>query len=228
VPVTRCHALLQPSFTPHVSRSHLHVKSSRCTYSSPYNQPIISGSTIHHSFPPSHPIVFKRGSFYSASQFYLDSKPHDPDPILGDLTTEVLQMSSNKFLPMFPTSYPEISAIRVLVQLEHYSLWLLLSVCTYPMYMTRLCCEISWMHRSLHIVFFDVLSGCQRAIVEIDHDATKNVIGMQYTTPWPWHVLKPWSLDHVIFHLSHLVILAFHIHIIISMQVSYEFLEPIA
>jgi hypothetical protein len=39
VHVTICHALLRPSATPHVSRSHLHVKHSRCTFSSPYNRP---------------------------------------------------------------------------------------------------------------------------------------------------------------------------------------------
>jgi hypothetical protein len=52
------------SVPPHVSRSHLHMKHSRCPIhiSHPYNQPIISGSAIHHFFPPSHPIVFKRSS----------------------------------------------------------------------------------------------------------------------------------------------------------------------
>jgi hypothetical protein len=31
-PVTRCHGFLQPSFTPHMSRSHLHVKHNSYTY----------------------------------------------------------------------------------------------------------------------------------------------------------------------------------------------------
>jgi hypothetical protein len=51
------------SAPPHVQRSHLHVKHSRCTYSSPCNQPISSASAIHHSFP-SHSIEFKRSSIY--------------------------------------------------------------------------------------------------------------------------------------------------------------------
>jgi hypothetical protein len=52
--VTRCHAHLQPSTTPHMSTSHLHVKHSNCTHAhkqSLYlsNHPIISCSSIHHS-----------------------------------------------------------------------------------------------------------------------------------------------------------------------------------
>jgi hypothetical protein len=43
-----------------------------------------------------------------------------------------------------------------------------------------------------------MLSLCARSFTEIDHNATKNVIGMQYATPWPRHVLIPWSPDHVI------------------------------
>jgi hypothetical protein len=74
----------------------------------------------------------------------------------------------------------------------------------------------------------NVLSVCARTFVEIDHDDTKNVISMYYATPQPWHILISWSPDHVISPPSHLVILAFHIHIIISMQVPWQFLEPIA
>jgi hypothetical protein len=64
-----------------------------------------------------------------------------------------------------------------------------------------------------------LLSVGARSFTEIDHDATRNVIGVRYATPWPWHVLIPWSSDHVISHPSHLVILVFHIHIIIPMQI---------
>jgi hypothetical protein len=53
--------------TPHMSRSHLHVKHSRCTYSRPYNPPIISSSAMHHSFPP-YSIAFKRSSICSTYQ----------------------------------------------------------------------------------------------------------------------------------------------------------------
>jgi hypothetical protein len=65
-----------------------------------------------------------------------------------------------------------------------------------------------------------------RSFTEIDHDATRNVIGVQYTTPQPWHVLISWSPDQLISHPSQLVILALHIHIIIFMQVLCQFLEP--
>jgi hypothetical protein len=57
-----------------------------------------------------------------------------------------------------------------------------------------------------------------QTFIEIDHDDTKNVIGMQYSTPRPWHVLIPWSTDHVISPSSLLVIHVFHIPIIIPMQ----------
>jgi hypothetical protein len=73
-----------------------------------------------------------------------------------------------------------------------------------------------------------VLSMCALAFTNIGHNASKNVVGMQYATPWPRHVLIPWSPDHVIFPPSHLVILAFHIHINISMHVPCQSLEPIA
>jgi hypothetical protein len=73
----------------------------------------------------------------------------------------------------------------------------------------------------------DMLSVCARTFIEIDHNGTKNVIELQYATSRPWHVLILWSPDHVISPPSHLVILAFHIHIIISMQVPCQFLEPI-
>jgi hypothetical protein len=73
-----------------------------------------------------------------------------------------------------------------------------------------------------------VLSVCERAFTEIDHDSTKNVIGMQYANPRPWHVLIAWSPDYVISHPSHLIILVLHIHMIIPMQVSYQSIEPFA
>jgi hypothetical protein len=72
-----------------------------------------------------------------------------------------------------------------------------------------------------------VLSVCVRTFVEIDHDSTKNVIGVQYVTPWPWHVLIPWSPDHVIFDPNYLIILVFHIHIIVPMQVPCQFQRAI-
>jgi hypothetical protein len=71
------------------------------------------------------------------------------------------------------------------------------------------------------------LSMYATTFTEIDHEGTKNMIGVQYATPWSWHVLILWSLNHVISHPSHLVILAFYIHIIIFMQVPCQSLGPI-
>jgi hypothetical protein len=73
-----------------------------------------------------------------------------------------------------------------------------------------------------------VLSVCAISFTEIDHDAIRNVIGVRYATPRSWHVRMPSYSDHVISPPSHLVILAFHIHIIIPIQVPCQFLEPIA
>jgi hypothetical protein len=73
-----------------------------------------------------------------------------------------------------------------------------------------------------------VLSVCIRSFTEIDHDATRNVIGVQYATQWPWYVLIPWSPDYMISQPSHLIILVLHIHIIIFMQIPCQFIEPIA
>jgi hypothetical protein len=72
-------------------------------------------------------------------------------------------------------------------------------------------------------MFPDLLSVC----AEIDHVATRNMIDMQYATPWPWHVLISWSPNHVIYHPGHLVIPVFYIHIIIPMQIPCQSLEPI-
>jgi hypothetical protein len=74
----------------------------------------------------------------------------------------------------------------------------------------------------------NVLSVCARTFIKIDHDGTKNMINMQYATPRHWHVLILWSPDHVISPLSHLIILVFHIHIIISMKVLCQSIEPFA
>jgi hypothetical protein len=74
---------------------------------------------------------------------------------------------------------------------------------------------------------YHVLSVCAISFTEIDHDAIRNVISVQYVTPWPWNVLIAWSLNHVISHPSLLVILVLHIHIFITIQVPYQTLEPV-
>jgi hypothetical protein len=60
-------------------------------------------------------------------------------------------MFSIKCFPLSPTSYPKISTRRVPMQPWCHSLWLLLSVCTYPVYVTLLYCQILFMHWPLHI-----------------------------------------------------------------------------
>jgi hypothetical protein len=99
--------------------------------------------------------------------------------IHNDPVNQMLPMFSSKWSPMSSTSYLEISTRRVPMQPECHSPWLLLSVCTYPVYMTLLYCEISLMHRPLHIMYL----VCTKSLTEIDHDATMNMINMLYVTP---------------------------------------------
>jgi hypothetical protein len=80
--------------------------------------------------------------------------------------------------------------------------------------MTLLYCEISFdAPTTLH----HVLSVCARSFTEINHNATRNMIGVQYATPQPWQVLIAWSLNHV-----------FHIPIIIPKQAPCQSIEPFA
>jgi hypothetical protein len=134
----------------------------------------------------------------------------------NDPVNPILPMFSVKCFPLSPTSYPTISTRRVPMQPEPHSLWLLFNVYTYLVYndSTLLRDLVDAPTTSHH-----VLRVCARAFTKIDHDTTKNVTDMQYATPRPWHVLKSWSPDPMIFYLSHLVILAIHTHIIIHKQV---------
>jgi hypothetical protein len=60
MPLTRCHTLLQPSATPHVSRSYLHVKRINCTHAHKqsihlsYTQSLIIPLYTIPSLPPAH------------------------------------------------------------------------------------------------------------------------------------------------------------------------------
>jgi hypothetical protein len=64
---------------------------------------------------------------------------------------------------------------------------------------TSRCLYISYVHDStlLRDLFdvlttsHNVLSVCAISFTEMDHDATRDVIGVQYDTPRPWHVLIP-------------------------------------
>jgi hypothetical protein len=114
-------------------------------------------------------------------------------------------MSSGKCFPLSPTPYSENlykkgpDAVRT-------SFIMTAARCLYiSVYMTLLGYEIFDALTTSH----NVLSVCARTFVEIDHDGTRNVIGMQYATPQPWHYRD--------FSAYQLIILVFHIHIIISM-----------
>jgi hypothetical protein len=109
------------------------------------------------------------------------------------------------------------------MQPECHLVWLLLGVCTYPLYMTLLRCEISLMHRPLHIMCLVCVQDHSPGLITMPPR-----MWSAYATPQPWHVLIPWSPYHVISHPSHLAMLAFSIRIIISMQVPCKFLESIA
>jgi hypothetical protein len=128
--------------------------------------------------------------------------------IVGYTYISIVDFSSKCF-PMSPTSYPKNSMRRVLMQSGCHSPWLRPDLCTYPVYMTEifliilLCCEISLIHIPLHNVFYDVLSVYARAFVEIDHDATRNVIGMQPVVTWHFLIQVLWSPDKVISPFNH-------------------------
>jgi hypothetical protein len=117
---------------------------------SPYNRPIISSSTIHHSLLLI-PWMSKDASS-ALLQVLSNHWAQIHSLISNDLVNQVLPMFSIKCFPLSPTSYPKISTRRVPMWPECQSPWLLPSVCTYPVYMTLLCCEVSLMHWPLHIM----------------------------------------------------------------------------
>jgi hypothetical protein len=133
-------------------------------------------------------------------------------------------MSSNKCFPLSPTWYPEFSARRVPMQPEHHSPWLLLGVCTYLVYMTLLCCEISLIHWPLHVMWLMCVQDHSPRLILMPPIMWRCAI-CHSTTLACFNSLISRSCD---FHLSYLVILAFHIHIIILMQVSCQSLKPIS
>jgi hypothetical protein len=108
---------INPSAPPHVSWSHLHMNHSRCTINSSFNQPIIFCSVINHSFPP-----HSREAPSTLPISYVQPLSLILQPILDDLAQKILQMSSGKCFPLSPTSYPKISARRILMQPEHHPL----------------------------------------------------------------------------------------------------------
>jgi hypothetical protein len=83
------------------------------------------------------------------------------------------------------------------MQSESGSSLLLPHVCTHHVHPTGililflLYSEIFLMHQPHHNIFHDVLLISAGAFTELDHDATKNVIGAQSATPQPLvvHVL---------------------------------------
>jgi uncharacterized protein YuzE len=53
------------------------------------------------------------------------------------------------------------------------------------------------MHQVLHNVFLDVLGVWEEAFIKIDHDATRNVIGVQFAATQPYLLLALWSTNQV-------------------------------
>jgi hypothetical protein len=95
---------------------------------------------------------------------------------------------------MFPTTYPKIAARKIETQPGPDPSWLLPHVCTHSVHMTEiliiflLYSDIFSMHQPHHSVFPDALIISAGAFTKLDHDATKNVIGAQSTTPRPFVV----------------------------------------
>jgi hypothetical protein len=95
---------------------------------------------------------------------------------------------------MFPTTYPKIAARGIEMQPGSDPSWLLPHVCTHSVHMTEililflLYSDIFSMHRLHRSVFPDVLIISAGTFTELDHDATRNVIGAQSATPRPFVV----------------------------------------
>jgi hypothetical protein len=90
---------------------------------------------------------------------------------------------------MSSPTYPKTAARRISMQPGSNSSWLLPCACTHSVHMTEililflLYSEIFLMHQALHIMFPDVVSVYAGVFAELDHDATRNMIDAQSTTP---------------------------------------------
>jgi hypothetical protein len=150
-----------------------------------------------------------------------------------DLANQILSIFPSRCTLMSSTTYPNITPIEEPMRPEHHSPWLLPDVCTHPVCMTvifliiLLCCEVYLMHQVLHNVFPDVLRVWEEAFYEIDHDATRNVIDLQFATTQPYLLLALWSIDQVNSNLTHVVTLVIHFYTIISEQVLCQFIQSI-
>jgi hypothetical protein len=135
----------------------------------------------------------------------------------------MLPIFSSRFSPMFPMTFQKIAARRMPMHWEYDSSWLLPHVCIHSVHKIRililflLYSEIFSKHQSLHTVFPNVLSVCAGAFTELDHDATKNVIGAQSATPQPFVVQVPWIPLSTTTSIScpiciQIILLTFYIH----------------
>jgi hypothetical protein len=90
---------------------------------------------------------------------------------------------------MFPTTYLKIIARGIETQPGSHPSWLLPCVYTHSVHTTEililflLYSDIFSMHRPHLNVFLDVLIISPGAFTELDHNATRNVIGAQSATP---------------------------------------------
>jgi hypothetical protein len=90
---------------------------------------------------------------------------------------------------MFSTTHPKIAASGIETQPGSNLLCLLPHVCTHAVHMTEipilfvLYSDIFSMHRPHRSVFPDALIISVGAFTKLDHDATRNMIGTQSSTP---------------------------------------------
>jgi hypothetical protein len=95
---------------------------------------------------------------------------------------------------MFPTTYPKIAARGIETQPESDPSWLLPRVYAHFLHTTEILIlfllyyHIFSMHRPHYIMFPDVLIISAGVFAELDHNATRNVIGAQSATPRPFVV----------------------------------------
>jgi hypothetical protein len=149
--------------------------------------------------------------------------------VSSDLAIKMLSIFFSMCSPMFPTTYPKIAASGIETQPGSDPSWLLPHVCTHSVHMTEililflLYSDIFSMHRPHCSMFPDALIIYVGAFTKLDHDATRNVIGTQSTTPTTFCCSSPVIPRYGEFPCQS----PYQSHTIISEQVPLQFLEPI-
>jgi hypothetical protein len=152
------------------------------------------------------------------------------NPVPDDLASKMIPIYSSRCSPMFSPQYPKITASGAMKQprsdLPCSMLCPLFTSSNHDSisFLVLVDSNVPLMHQSLHIVSPDVPSVCARAFVELDHDATRNMIGAQSATPWPFLVQVWWSLDKVNSPINHHVNLMLQMHTNSFAQVLYSYL----